>query len=655
MAKKTIADLNARLTADITQYDAEMKKAARATQSTESTITSSFKKIGSAAVAYLGFNAMKGYAMNALTGAEALKDLSAEAGVSIDRMEVMSYAARQNGADVTDMAKAMNALAKSMAEAETSAGTRSAFEKLGIDFRTLKGLSPDEQLAAVARQMYLLGQNADTSVAIMDILGGKVGPRLNATLLELGDKGLPGMAKAAKDAGQVMGEEMVTQLDEAKQAIDDLSTRWTIFIGKVIGGVLPPNPVKKFEEALASLQARRDEYARGAVDFQVDASIIDLAEAAKAIGTLESLQRARDELLRPVDVQGGQSPILDAELSAQLAAIDALIIKQREKNAADEAARAAALAAANAGREKADADKLMAEAMAQAAANARTYADAQDMVTRRKQAAAGAWELENDLMRDAARLMDEVATPMERYSQEIDRINTLKRTQLISEEQATRAMEKAVKAYDEAATGMDGYADSLQDAAEKSGKDLPRATQTLGRSIELMADRAESRIAEAFIDTLSGAEDAWKDLGRLIIREVMTMIVQLTIVRPIVAALMGSLGFSGFGGGGGGAAPAPHAAGGRFGAGETMLVGEKGPELVRFGEGGEVITNGRTEKIMKGGASGSQTFVINQTFTGGVTRQDLGAMVPEVVRLSKQAVLDAARRSGSFRAQLAGA
>ncbi len=49
----------------------------------------------------------------------------------------------------------------------------------------------------------------------------------------------------------------------------------------------------------------------------------------------------------------------------------------------------------------------------------------------------------------------------------------------------------------------------------------------------------------------------------------------------------------------------PHAAGGDFGAGETMLVGEQGPEIVQFGQGGNVIPNNQLSSF------GGKNVVIN--------------------------------------------
>lgn len=62
---------------------------------------------------------------------------------------------------------------------------------------------------------------------------------------------------------------------------------------------------------------------------------------------------------------------------------------------------------------------------------------------------------------------------------------------------------------------------------------------------------------------------------------------------------------------GAGGTPVPHASGGVARAGELSLVGEQGPELVRFGSNTAVTPADQTRQIMGGGGRGGDTYVFN--------------------------------------------
>ena len=56
-----------------------------------------------------------------------------------------------------------------------------------------------------------------------------------------------------------------------------------------------------------------------------------------------------------------------------------------------------------------------------------------------------------------------------------------------------------------------------------------------------------------------------------------------------------------------------YASGGSFKAGQTAIVGEQGPELVRFGSAGRVYNNNETKSMLGGGVENVKVEVINQS------------------------------------------
>ena len=81
--------------------------------------------------------------------------------------------------------------------------------------------------------------------------------------------------------------------------------------------------------------------------------------------------------------------------------------------------------------------------------------------------------------------------------------------------------------------------------------------------------------------------------------------------------------------------PSARQQGGQFGAGQDLLVGEKGPELVRFGSGGR-ISNANETAGMNGSAP-IQVKIVNQT-TGRIDSADATLSRGEVVVIVREVV-----------------
>lgn len=167
----------------------------------------------------------------------------------------------------------------------------------------------------------------------------------------------------------------------------------------------------------------------------------------------------------------------------------------------------------------------------------------------------------------------------------------------------------------------------------------------------------ESSMSSAFMSMVDGtktAADAFRDMARDIIKK----LYDILVVQRLVGSFDGKTGtgLAGIIGGwmsGGGMfgnftnVSGVRANGGGISAGSPYIVGERGPELIIPGKSGTVIPNSNL-----GGGGGNVT--INNTFTGGVTRADLGEMIPKIVEASKRAVLDARKRGGSYAAGFGG-
>ena len=132
------------------------------------------------------------------------------------------------------------------------------------------------------------------------------------------------------------------------------------------------------------------------------------------------------------------------------------------------------------------------------------------------------------------------------------------------------------------------------------------------------------------VSSTGSAKDKFKQFCQDVTNTILKSMTQIIIKGLITRAIMGAIGL---GGGGisvgsvsgswassftGGSLFTPggigtFASGGNFKAGQTAIVGEQGPELVRFGSAGRVYNNNETKSMLGGGVENVKVEVINQS------------------------------------------
>jgi lambda family phage tail tape measure protein len=198
--------------------------------------------------------------------------------------------------------------------------------------------------------------------------------------------------------------------------------------------------------------------------------------------------------------------------------------------------------------------------------------------------------------------------------------------------------------------------------------------------MERIGKLLESSMTDAFMSIVDGtksAEDAFKDMARLIIAELYKVLVVQQLVGQfksggggILGALAGGLGGGGGGGTGALGLPMPFANGGAFmggnvvpfarggvvgsptmfpmAGGRTGLMGEAGPEAIM------PLKRGKDGKL--GVASeGNGTTTVNNYFSVSANGDEsvkriVAQQVPAIAEATKAAVMDARQRGGKMRA-----
>lgn len=143
-----------------------------------------------------------------------------------------------------------------------------------------------------------------------------------------------------------------------------------------------------------------------------------------------------------------------------------------------------------------------------------------------------------------------------------------------------------------------------------------------------------------FISSTGSAKDKFKQFCQDVTNTILKSMTQIIVKGLITKAIMAAIGLgggsvsvgnlsgasslaTGFGGGSvGGYAPSGYslgnsigtfASGGSFKDGQTAIVGEQGPELVRFGSAGRVYNNNETKSMLGGSLENVKVEVINQS------------------------------------------
>ena len=188
---------------------------------------------------------------------------------------------------------------------------------------------------------------------------------------------------------------------------------------------------------------------------------------------------------------------------------------------------------------------------------------------------------------------------------------------------------------------------ALADATETERiENLRKSLNPLQKAFADCANQIEGHLTGALTDFVMTGKLGMKELGQAILRDLISALIRAQIVIPMMRAISGAAGMPGLFG-------APAADGGYRDGSKPYLVGEEGPEIFNPGGGGTItpadVTAQSMDAASSGGGSGGDTQVINLHFTNGVTRSELSAQMPVMIKQIKEAVSDSVRRGGSYR------
>lgn len=170
-------------------------------------------------------------------------------GMSADALTVLGYAAEQTGSSQEGLSMALQRMQNTIGEAATgSAMAAHALGQLGLSVESLKGLSADQQFAAIAEQMQQVGDKTKRTQITLDIFGRSGGELIN--LLSGGAEGLNEFGKEAEAMGLLMGDAR-SGVEAAGDSINKMKRAWGAFVQQV--AVLVAPAIAAIAEGLAAV------------------------------------------------------------------------------------------------------------------------------------------------------------------------------------------------------------------------------------------------------------------------------------------------------------------------------------------------------------------------------------------------------------------
>ena len=181
-------------------------------------------------------------------------------------------------------------------------------------------------------------------------------------------------------------------------------------------------------------------------------------------------------------------------------------------------------------------------------------------------------------------------------------------------------------------------AQAILNARMLENEGLNSFIDTLGTAQKALSDD----LAQAFMDGENAGESFQKFFKKMV-KQIIADIIRLSIIQPILNALLGPFGF-GFGAGGSVVKLPTAAHGGRAKAGEPMMIGESGPEAFIPRTDGQIISNHRL------GQGGGPVTNNNNYITNNINALD-SRSVAQVFAENRQTLLgtvEYARKETSY-------
>lgn len=228
------------ITADLKPLNQALGDSEKAVQSSMGNILKIGQQIGVAFTAIgAGITAAFGVAVNAaMDYGGAIQDAATKTGIGAEELQKLKFGAEQSGVSFEGLQGAIIKMNKSISEANDGTKAQSeAFQRLGIDIKSLQGLSPDQQFMRIADALSRVHDPALKTALAMDLFG-KSGAQLIPFLNE-GAAGMTALGQKAQELGLVMSGDAIAQAEAFGDQWESLKAQFQM-VAIQIGSALIP-------------------------------------------------------------------------------------------------------------------------------------------------------------------------------------------------------------------------------------------------------------------------------------------------------------------------------------------------------------------------------------------------------------------------------
>ncbi len=222
--------------ADSKEYESTVERIKRTTHEMTQNMESQFKKVGAAIAGYLSFSAIKGAIDNAIKYFDNLAHKAEQLGVSAAFLQTFEHAMRSVGGSSQQADKAIADFGKKIGEAMQGTGELAGIlDRLGISLYTADGAA--RPLTAIMGDYANAIANAVTPQEKLYLSGKAFGEEAGPKMVEVLKGGAAGMNEmvSAFQKAHPEFETTAKRLSAASQALEDLRTKMTIFVGETVG------------------------------------------------------------------------------------------------------------------------------------------------------------------------------------------------------------------------------------------------------------------------------------------------------------------------------------------------------------------------------------------------------------------------------------
>lgn len=176
------------------------------------------------------------------TMGDQLDKMSQRTGFSVESLSALGFAAEQSGADLETLEKGIRSMQRSILDAGRGLSTQvEALKKLGLQYRDLKNLSPEDQFLLIADRIADVDDPTTRAALSMQLLG-RAGQQL-IPMLSGGSEGIQELVKQARDLGIVVSTDAAKSAAELTDTLN-ITRRVTKALVFEVGGALAPNLIK---------------------------------------------------------------------------------------------------------------------------------------------------------------------------------------------------------------------------------------------------------------------------------------------------------------------------------------------------------------------------------------------------------------------------